>query len=71
MLDCEHNYIFQDTSKKHSVSGHEHFTAHFERIDRYYCSKCLDIKEVVKKEAVNLPFGGIHHVTSYAPTWYK
>lgn len=71
MSECEHNYIFQDTSKKHFVSGYEHYTAHFERVDRYYCSKCLDIKEVVKKEAVSLPFGGIRNVIGFSPAWYR
>lgn len=71
MAECEHNYIFQNTNKKHSITGYEHYTAVFERIDRYYCSKCLEIKEIVKKEAVSLPFGGIRNVTKFSPVWYR
>lgn len=71
MSDCDHNWVFQDTNKKSHATGYEHYTAVFERIDRYYCSHCCEIKEVEKKEAVSLPFGGIRHINDFAPTWFK
>lgn len=71
MNECEHNWIYQNTSKKCSTSGYENYYANFSRIDRYYCSKCCEIKELTKNESVSLPFGGIRHPEAFAPTWYK
>lgn len=46
MVDCEHNYQFQGVvySHKHQLPG----SSAYERIyeDRYYCTKCLDVKDV-------------------------
>ena len=69
---CEHKWIFQETQKKMDVTtsrgGHD--TAHYHRVDVYYCEKCLKIKKIEQKEDVSLPFGGIHNLSKYAPVWY-
>ena len=67
---CEHKWVFQETNKKTHITGYQNKTAHFHRIDVYYCEKCCEIKEVEKRESVNLPFGGIHIVQKYTPDWY-
>ena len=71
MSDCEHKWIFQETQHKTTVSGYEHYTAHYHRIDVYFCEKCCEIKTVEQKESVSLPFGGIRHVLKYVPIWYQ
>lgn len=71
MSECEHNWVFQENSKKSSITGYEHYSAIFTRIDRYYCSRCCEIKEIEKKESVSLPFGGIRNIQSFAPVWFK
>lgn len=70
MNTCRHKWIFQETQKKTSISGHEHKTAHFHRIDVYYCENCCEIKKVEQKESVKLPFGGTRHLSDLAPVWY-
>ena len=67
---CEHKWIFQETQKKRSISGCEHHTAHFHRVDVYYCENCCEIKKIEQKARVSLPFGGIHNPDEYAPVWY-
>ena len=71
METCNHEWIFQESQHKTSVSGYEHNTAHYHRIDVYYCKKCCKIKEIEKKESVSLPFGGIRNLPKYAPIWYQ
>nr|WP_295681194.1 hypothetical protein [uncultured Lachnoclostridium sp.] len=68
---CDHNWVFQETTRNYKISGYQNYTAIFHRIDRYYCQKCCEIKEIEKKEAVSLPFGGVHYPVRYAPTWYR
>ena len=70
MCECKHKWIFQETQKKRSTSGYEQCTAHFHRVDVYYCENCCEIKELEKKESVSLPFGGSRHVEDFAPVWY-
>ena len=70
MDDCKHNWVFQEKSKTYRISGYEHYTAHFKRVDRYYCSNCCAIKEMEKQESIDLPFGGIRKVLKFAPVWY-
>jgi hypothetical protein len=70
MEECKHNWIFQETKKKYTISGYQSYYATFIRVDRYYCSNCCEIKEMEKKETVSLPSGGIHNPTKYAPVWY-
>ena len=72
MNECKHKWIFQETQRKTSTTCGEggYWTAHFHRVDVYYCENCCEIKNVEKKESVCLPFGGIHHVSNFAPIWY-
>jgi hypothetical protein len=67
---CIHEWVFQETKKKTHITGYQNKTAHFHRIDVYYCKKCCEIKEIETHASVNLPFGGIHNVQKYAPVWY-
>ena len=71
MKNCEHKWTYQETQKKVDVTGYENYTAHYHRIDVYYCEKCCEVKTREQKEEVRLPFGGIHHLGSHAPIWYK
>ena len=71
MSECEHKWVFQETKKKTSIHYTSNgYTAYFDKIDIYYCEKCCEIKEIEKGEYVDLPFGGIHHVKDFAPSWY-
>jgi hypothetical protein len=71
MNECEHKWVFQETKKKTSKRYTSNgYTAYFDKIDIYYCEKCCEIKEIEKGEYVDLPFGGIHHVKDFAPSWY-
>ena len=70
MNECEHKWVFQETKKKTSIRYQNGYTAHFDRTDIYYCEKCCEIKKIEKGEYVDLPFGGIHHVKDFAPSWY-
>ena len=71
MDNCEHKWVFQETQQKTTVSGYEHYTAHYHRIDVYFCEKCCEINKIEQEEAVSLPFGGIHRLQQYAPIWYQ
>ena len=71
MNNCKHKWVFQETQQKTTVSGYEHYTAHYHRIDVYFCEKCCEIKKIEQKEAVSLPFGGTHRIQQYAPIWYQ
>ena len=69
--NCNHKWVFQETQKKtYTTSNSGNYTAHYHRVDVYYCEKCLEIKKIEQKECVSLPFGGIHNVSKYAPVWY-
>lgn len=72
MNECKHKWIFQDTEKTVNVEKDKwgDYIAYFYRWDIYYCENCCEIKEIERKERVDLPFGGIHHVDSFAPVWY-
>ncbi|SHN01305.1 hypothetical protein SAMN02746066_04362 [Anaerosporobacter mobilis DSM 15930] len=70
MENCDHEWIFQETQKKTSVSGYEHYYAHYHRIDLYYCKKCCEQRKIEQKEGVSLPFGGIRNLPKFAPVWY-
>ena len=70
MNECEHKWVFQETKKKTSIRYQNGYTAYFDKTDIYYCEKCCEIKKIEKGEYVDLPFGGIHHVKDFAPSWY-
>ena len=68
---CNHQWVFQEDKKKTTVSyNNGYYTAHFHRVDVYYCENCCEIKELERKESVSLPFGGSRHVDDFAPVWY-
>lgn len=47
---CEHKYVYFDTSRQHGERACCGISSakDWKRIDRFYCEKCLDIKEIVK-----------------------
>jgi len=49
MEQCKHYYIHIDTSYV-QYSSRGVYNSTWKRIDRYYCSICLEEKEVVKME---------------------
>ena len=68
--NCNHSWVFQETYKTYKVSGCENYSTTFIRVDRYYCTNCCEINEITKQESVNLPFGGVRNILSFAPVWY-
>lgn len=60
--NCEHKWVFQCSDYKECQEGC--LTYKLSRIDTYYCEKCLEIKEVVAKEAT------LCRGDSY-PYWFK
>lgn len=72
MSECKHKWVFKETQRKTSTTCGKggYWTANFHRIDVYYCENCCEIKEVEKNQSVRLPFGGINHVSDFAPIWY-
>lgn len=40
---CKHAFVLMETKKHDTCSG---YNQKFTRIDLFYCSKCLEIKEV-------------------------
>lgn len=70
-IKCEHKWVFQETQKKTTLTNSKgHYTAHYHRIDLYYCERCCELKKKEQHADVNLPFGGSHHPEKYAPVWY-
>lgn len=59
MDNCEHKWVFQETQQKTTVSGYEHYTAHYHRIDVCFCEKCCEIKKIEQKESVR------YHLAEY------
>ncbi|NFI05962.1 beta-glucosidase [Clostridium botulinum] len=55
---CEHKWIFQESYYKHEFGN---FNDLYERIDTYFCEKCLEQKEIVAK----------HEYRRGKPYWYK
>ena len=55
---CEHKWVFQESSYKHSFGNCNDV---FERIDTYYCEKCLEQKEIIAKQ----------ESARSSPYWYK
>jgi len=55
---CEHKFEFLRTAKWTDYSGS--FNTGFFRIDTFYCTKCLEQKEVKKSELVR-----------DTPDWYR
>ena len=72
MSECKHKWVFQEKQRKTNCTYESNgdWTAHFHKIDVYYCEHCCEIKQIEKKESVSLPFGGIEHVEDFAPIWY-
>ena len=56
---CEHKWIFQESAYKHELSSG--YSDLYERIDNYFCEKCLDQKEIIAK----------HEYSRGKPYWYK
>jgi hypothetical protein len=47
---CEHKWVFMETVKQHGERASFGMCAQkdWKRIDRFYCEKCLEIKELIK-----------------------
>lgn len=58
-MKCEHKYIWYDYSQNHDMRIGYH-TQHYERIDMFYCEKCLEFKEKRRSET-----------SAYKPEWFK
>lgn len=50
MEKCEHKWVFMETVKHRGERGSWGMSSckEWKRIDRFYCEKCLEIKEIVK-----------------------
>lgn len=46
-MSCEHNFRHIETSYHYNYRPYGNTT--YVRVDRFYCSKCLESKEVIKK----------------------
>jgi hypothetical protein len=57
--ECEHRYEHLDTSRWHD-SGGAVYQIQWVRTDRFFCTRCLDIREVRKEEW-----------SREKPDWYK
>ena len=44
---CEHKWIHLDT--KHIYRDHYPGLCRFKRVDRFFCEKCCETKEIVKR----------------------
>ena len=71
MDECKHKWIYQEKQLKTNVTGYENYTAHYHRVDLYFCENCCEIKKVEEKQNVDLPFGGVRNLPAYAPIWYQ
>lgn len=47
MEPCDHNFVFLRTAKWTNDSG---YNIQFNRLETFFCSKCLEQKEVRKQE---------------------
>lgn len=48
-MSCEHDFRHLDTIYKTKHISYTYSNT-YTRLDRFYCSRCLEIKEVVKEE---------------------
>lgn len=44
---CDHKYIFIESKKKTEEGSYQ---IGWKRVDRFYCERCLEQREVVKEE---------------------
>ena len=58
MPDCEHQYAHIETKKWCDSSGG--YNLHWCRTERFFCTRCLDIREVKQDEW-----------SREAPDWYR
>jgi len=45
---CEHKWVYMDSKKYSQYNG---YCSTFTRIDKFYCEKCLEIKEIKKVDS--------------------
>ena len=60
MSECEHRYEHLDTSRWHDSGSGSGYQIQWVRTDRFFCIRCLDIREVRKEEW-----------SREKPDWYK
>lgn len=75
MSECKHKWIFQETKSNTSrIRGdyYDGYSVTFNRLDRYYCENCCEIKELKKSEDVKFPTDrvGRYKISDLAPVWY-
>ena len=46
-MKCEHNFQYMGSSKRKNTSG---YSIYFKKIDYFYCTKCLEQKEIEMSE---------------------
>ena len=44
--NCEHKWVYMDPKKYSKYNG---YVSTFTRIDKFYCEKCLEIKDIKKE----------------------
>jgi hypothetical protein len=55
---CTHKFVHFDTTYKTSKEGYHSY--YWKRIDRFYCERCLELKDVVREQ-----------ISEYSPDWWK
>lgn len=50
MNECDHKWAFMETVKQRGERASFGISAQkqWKRVDRFYCEKCLEIKEIIK-----------------------
>lgn len=43
---CKHKFVFMETIRQHGTTAY--YSISWKRVDRFYCEKCLEIKELIK-----------------------
>jgi hypothetical protein len=46
---CIHKWVYMETARQHGKSScYDSPAVNWRRTDRFYCEKCLEIKEIIK-----------------------
>ncbi|MFA5322132.1 MAG: hypothetical protein WC373_05605 [Smithella sp.] len=50
MGECEHKWVYMETVRRHAKTASPGYSAQIDwkRVDRFYCEKCLEVKELTK-----------------------
>lgn len=71
-VQCKHHWIFQETNKCHKPKEDKYgkTSVIYQRLDRYYCENCCEIKELIKTETVDVRIRNVGYIESNKPVWY-